>query len=311
MRLSRILLWGLLLVAGAAALLGTASLFHPWLRPVQGALIQGGVVTVLYLALALGCAAARERGRAAGLMLSGIIVGAIALVLWIAMTVLAGPSTEWLWAKGIVWPTAWACLMLLIGVLLLPRNRGGRWAFLRRTSIVLTSLLAAQICLAVTCLGLHDLWGDWWWWSNLLLWPTWLAAGVVTVVIILPSVAGRWASAMTWLIGMLSCILLAHVGLVSVLYWRWTGAIPGSWYGLYDYEQMASRIGMVLGLLSLGAIAATFLTLWVPGLTGRSGFIGPAMEFALRCPRCGHEQTGHTGRCACRRCGLSIRVELV
>jgi hypothetical protein len=263
------------------------------------------------MALALGCAVVMARGRARALMGSGMIFGAVAVAIYIAGLFLMGPIPSWVWEKAIVWPAIWACLMLVIGILLLPRDRGRWWRFLRRTAIVLTSFLAAHICLAVTCSRLDSLWGSWWLWSNILLWPIWLVAGVQVVVMLLPSVNGRQAPAICRLIILLGCLLLAHVGLVSLLYWGWTDAAPGSWYGVYDYEEMAYRIGLVLGLLAGGAVAATFLTLWMPGLVGRAESKAPVVDFALRCPRCGHEQTGRTGGFLCLNCGLSIRVEVV
>ena len=68
MRLSRILLWGLLIIAAATVLLVAGSFIHPWFMPAQEEIIQIGVIAVLYMALALGCAVVMGRGRARALM---------------------------------------------------------------------------------------------------------------------------------------------------------------------------------------------------------------------------------------------------
>jgi len=311
MRLSRILLWGLLIVAAATVLLVAGSFIHPWFMPAQEEIIQIGVVAVLYVALALGCAVVMERGRARALMGSGIAFGAIALGIFTVAIFLTGPVPSWVWEKAIVWPAVWACLVLVIGILLLPGDRGRWWKFLRRLAIVLTSFLAAHYCLAVTCSGLDILWCGWWSWNNTLLWPTWLAVGALTVVAALPSTKAGRIAALRWLGIFVGCLAIGHISLVSVLYWSWNDLIPDRWHGVYDFEEWAFRTGAVVGLLAGAAVAATFLTLWMPGLTGRGEVKGPVVQFALQCPRCGHEQTGRTGGCLCHHCGLSIRVEVV
>jgi hypothetical protein len=301
------MLWGLLAVAGAAVLLATASMVFGWRVPAPEQFLACGGLALLYLATALGCAVAMERGRAPMLMRSGIYAGAVSLAFFIAAVFLSNWTTWWVWQKAIVWPTAWACLMLLIGILLLPRGRGGWWTWLRRAAIALLSLLAAHICLSMTFYMVID---TGWWvfagWGVLLpaaAFGAWL--GVVRLL--------RWGPfarqfRLHWIVLGVIAFVGVYEFVVTALDARWLGG-NASWETMYRYEDMAFRIGIVLGLLAGGASAATFLTLWMPALGGRGRSDEVVYEFELRCPRCGLEQRGQTGGCTCRRCGLSIKVE--
>ncbi len=109
-------------------------------------IIAGGIYTVIYLAVAIVCAACGENGRAPRLMRSGLIIGAGGLV---AIIVAMVPESDAL-AKVAIWPVMWASLMAVIGLLLLPRPRPGWWKGARRGSIVLVAALAAAVCLTVS-----------------------------------------------------------------------------------------------------------------------------------------------------------------
>ncbi len=150
MRLTKVLLWG---IAGAVGLMlaaGVASWFFPLLRGDLEQLLGLGVLIVLFFCVALGCAAALERGRAPRLMRSGITIGAVALAGWISMIWFADYTTKLTWQKILTWPTTWACLMMVMGLVLMPRPRAAWWMWLRRVTIVLLCLLSLHICLATS-----------------------------------------------------------------------------------------------------------------------------------------------------------------
>jgi hypothetical protein len=156
MRLSRIFTWCLI----ASVLLAPTvpiALFYvlpfyvdPWPFAAIGALV------VAFFIVALGCAVSRENGRAPRLMASGMIVGALALAGWIAAVCLANGREFETWLRLIVWPTGWACLMMLLGLVLLPRRGWRWWVWLRGITIALLALMAAFICLAVTFQPTYD-----------------------------------------------------------------------------------------------------------------------------------------------------------
>ncbi len=101
-----------------------------------------GLCTVLYCTVALVCAVSAASGRAPRLMRSGIYVGAVGLVLVVAALI---PESEAV-AKVAVVPSAWAVLMALTGLVLLPRRRPGWWTGARRASIVLLAMIAFVLC---------------------------------------------------------------------------------------------------------------------------------------------------------------------
>ena len=113
-------------------------------------LITTGIIVILFVTAALGCAIVMERGRAGRWMQSGVIASIIGGAGWTALFLLNDHITEWLWLVLLTWPTCWAGLMLVVGILLLPANREGWWRWLRRVTIMLTALLAAHICLATS-----------------------------------------------------------------------------------------------------------------------------------------------------------------
>ncbi len=161
MRLTRLVLWGMVAAVGLTVLALVASLMFPLVMPQVQDLLPTGIFVVLAHGVAFGCAVAREQGRAPRLMLSGIGAAAAALVACLVM----------IWVKGaadfdelgviVTWPTVWACLVMVIGLLLMPRPRPGWWIWMRRASFVLLVVLAAHICLAVTLYPAVGAAGDW------------------------------------------------------------------------------------------------------------------------------------------------------
>ncbi len=150
MHLSRLLLWALAVAVVATFAATIAGILNPIVMPNAWKLLGSGVLAVVFLGVALGCALPLENGRAPRLMCSGIAMGIAALVGWVCAVWLADYMTIFVWQRVVTWPTTWACLMMLIGLLLLPKARRGWWMWLRRASIVLLALLAAHICLATT-----------------------------------------------------------------------------------------------------------------------------------------------------------------
>ena len=306
MRLSRILLWTLLIVGAAALLIVAALFFSPSRLLIPAQLLECTLYALLWVAVALGCAVVMERGRAVPFMISGLAACAVTLALSIGAVFLGDYNTWSVWLMFIVWPAAWAFLMLLIGVLMLPRSRGGWWRMLRRSAIVLLAVLAAHICFAVTY---HELFlsGA----SHLLVRPVSLVAIGSLLIVLVLSIRRGARFAARWTVAWLILLLMAPFGLSLTFGTGWSSPYLHDWSRALAYEEAVYRIGTALALLAGGAFAGTFLTLWLPALAGRGELRGPVAEFALRCPRCGEEQTGRTGGCTCRRCGLSIRVELV
>jgi hypothetical protein len=156
MRWSRILLWCL------PATVVPTILVPMWLvyasagygAPYRA--VGTGLLLIAFIVFALGCAAALDRGRLPGLLRSALVVGAVALIGWIGMVWLARRQTELLWLKFSVWPTCWAGLMMLIGLLMLPQRRALWWIWLRRATIVLLAVLALNIGVSVTGMTRYD-----------------------------------------------------------------------------------------------------------------------------------------------------------
>jgi hypothetical protein len=148
MKLSRILLWAMVATAGVTGLAYAVVMFLPlpgmWVSSPEK-ILAGGLCTIAYLTVAILCAVGAESGRAPRLMRSGIIVGAVGLLILI---VAMAPESEAIMKVAMV-PSTWAGLVALIGLLLLPRRRPGWWAAARRSAIVLLSLLALVFCLTV------------------------------------------------------------------------------------------------------------------------------------------------------------------
>lgn len=150
MKLTKLCLWA---IAGTVVLtIGAYCLvfFMPFNQSEIGIFVGVGIIILLYLCVALGCAVALEKGRSPRLMRSGIAIGAVALVGWIAMVIFEIYDLPLDWYVVLYWPTSWACLMMVIGLLLLPEPRSKWWMQLRRITIALFILLAVSICVAVT-----------------------------------------------------------------------------------------------------------------------------------------------------------------
>lgn len=150
MKLSKLCLWA---IAGTVVLTICTYFIRSFLIMPQFSqlrILVLGILILLSLCVALGCAVALEKGRMPQLMRTGIVSGAIALSGWIAMGFYNDGSAEGVWNTVLVWPTSWACLMMAIGLLLLPEPRSKWWIHLRRVTIALFVLLGATICLAVS-----------------------------------------------------------------------------------------------------------------------------------------------------------------
>ncbi len=135
------LLWALVAAVALTGLAYAVVSYVPALSWAVGEptkILAGGIFTVIYLAVAIVCAACGENGRAPRLMRSGLIIGAGGLV---AIIVAMVPESDAL-AKVAIWPVMWASLMAVIGLLLLPRPRPGWWKGARRGSICSTRCAA-------------------------------------------------------------------------------------------------------------------------------------------------------------------------
>lgn len=150
MRLTRLVLWGMVAAVGLTVLALVASLMFPLVMLQWEDLLPTGIFVVLAHGVAFGCAVAREQGRAPRLMLSGIWAAAAALVACVVMIWVEGAADFDELGVIVTWPTVWACLVMVIGLLIMPRARPGWWIWMRRASFVLLAVLAAHICLAVT-----------------------------------------------------------------------------------------------------------------------------------------------------------------
>ena len=150
MRLTQLVLWGMVAAVGLTVLALAASLMFPLVMLQWEDLLPTGIFVVLAHGVAFGCAVAREQGRAPRLMLSGIWAAAAALVACVVMIWVEGAADFDELGVIVTWPTVWACLVMVIGLLIMPRARPGWWIWMRRASFVLLAVLAAHICLAVT-----------------------------------------------------------------------------------------------------------------------------------------------------------------
>ena len=150
MRPSRFFLWAMA-VTIALMIAGTIITWYlPLLVPFEWQMIVAvGLLVLVYLVSGLVCAAAAERGRAPRLMWSGIITGAIALAGW--LTILGFINLlRGMWAqKMLIWPTAWAGFVVLLGLALLPRVHGLGPRVARGIAIALAAGLALSVAGAV------------------------------------------------------------------------------------------------------------------------------------------------------------------
>ena len=250
MKLTKLCLWA---IAGTVVLtIGTYCLvfFMPFNQSEIGIFVGVGICILLYLCVVLGCAVALEKGRLPRLMRSGIAVGAIALVGWIAMIVFEHYNLPLDWYLVLYWPTNWACLMMVVGLLLLPEPRAKWWILLRRITIGLFILLAAIICLAIT---LHPQEG-----------------------------------------------LFVLSGIYDSDMWRLTR----------DFEEIAAKLGFVIGLLACTGALFVWLAAAFIKPTKDTELIIERTPYWLSCPRCGLEQQAMTGSDTCDQCNLQIKVEL-
>ena len=153
MRWSRFFLWAIPAAIVLMAAAFVAPYFYP-IRMLRSEMVLGyGTMVMLYLVVGLCCSVPLESGRAPRLMSSGIILGAASLAGWAVGLAIASNSRNGIsdvFFKVIVWPTTWACLMAIIGLLLLIKKGSGWRRILRISSMAPLILLAADICLAVT-----------------------------------------------------------------------------------------------------------------------------------------------------------------
>lgn len=250
MKLTKLCLWAIavtvVLTIGAYCLV----LFLPFNQSEIGIFVGVGIFILLYLCVVLGCAVALEKGRLPRLMRSGIAVGAVALLGWIAMIIFEQYNIPMDWFVLLYWPTSWACLIMVIGLLLLPEPRAKWWMQLRRITIGLFIFLAAIICYAIT---FHPQEG-----------------------------------------------LLALTGIYDSEMWILTG----------DYEEIASKLGYVIGLLACGGALFVWLAAAFVKPARNTALIIERTSYWLCCPRCGLQQQAMTGLDICDQCSLQIKVEL-
>ncbi|HVP72545.1 MAG TPA: hypothetical protein VMS30_02325 [Phycisphaerales bacterium] len=162
MRLSRLYLWT---IAGTVAA-GVAALANEFLgiiyaRDLGEVLFVCMILTLGYAIVGLACATVYERGKSPGLMRSGMIVGLVALVGWFAALLVPPLREEFDTVRVVIWPTVWACLMMLVGVLLLlPMYDGWRW-WLRGVTLCLLGAFGLFIAGAVTFYPYPPMVGSW------------------------------------------------------------------------------------------------------------------------------------------------------
>ena len=183
-------------------------------------------------------------------MRSGIVIGAISVVGWIVMDIYDEYSLEWVWFTFLIWPTNWACLMMIIGLLLFPEPRAKWWMQLRRITIALFIILAAIICIAIILHPSND---------------------------VLRSI---------------------------------TTTDSRNWQRDQVYEELAAKIGWVIGLLANGGALFVWLAAAFLKPVAREALTTIHSSYWLSCPRCGLEQQAMTGSDNCDKCNLQIKVEL-
>ena len=146
MRPSRFFLWAMVVDIALAMAAAIIAWFFPLLLQIDWQEVIGvGVMILLYLALGLMCSVAYERGRARRLMISGIVSGAVAIAGWLALIGFHSLVIGMLFQKILVWPTCWAGLASVIGLLLLPRARGWGMLILRGLAISMSAGLALSV----------------------------------------------------------------------------------------------------------------------------------------------------------------------
>ncbi len=145
MRWSRLYLWTILATVVAAIALFFIQISSMVYRARSGELFVSLTLAFGFAVIGLACAAACENGKAPMLMRSGMIGGVVALAGWIATIFVPDLQVSMTPLRLFVWPTAWAWLMALVGMLLLLRMHSGWRRGLRCLTIVMLSVLALYI----------------------------------------------------------------------------------------------------------------------------------------------------------------------
>lgn len=149
-RWSRVYLWTILATAASAIVLFIFEVIGATYLPLMGELFASLLLAFGFAVIGLACAAAAENGKSPVLMRSGMALGAVALLSWVVVIFIPVLQISSLPMRLFVWPTVWACLMALIGILfLLPMHGGWRWG-LRCVTMVATSALGLFIAGAFT-----------------------------------------------------------------------------------------------------------------------------------------------------------------
>lgn len=151
MRLSIILILALVAMVGALALLFIYSTFTRAGGTTEY-LAGSAAISVLFLVIAICCAVTLERHRLPRLMRSGLWACGLALAGWFVVIWFGNELTTLnLHVEKIVaWPTVWAGLMALVGLLFLPAPPRPWWRTVRLITLILLALVALHFALYVT-----------------------------------------------------------------------------------------------------------------------------------------------------------------
>jgi hypothetical protein len=150
MRLSRVYLWSIaaIVIAGVVMVINQFS-GMVYLR-FGGEIFVSLLLALAYSVIGLVCAAVCENGKARIFMRSGMILGFIAIGCCIAMTFIPAMQMNYTPIRLFIWPTVWAALMMLVGVLLLLPMHDGWRRTLRSCAIILLSVLALYVAAGYT-----------------------------------------------------------------------------------------------------------------------------------------------------------------
>jgi hypothetical protein len=147
-RFSRVYLLAIILSVLATAAVVAAAIF--WMSFAGEELFASALIVLAYFVVGFGCAVALENGKRPRLMISGMIVGIVGLGCWMVYLWVDPFQWEYDVARLAVWPTVWACLMALIGLLLLPDRPLRWWRLMRLATIFLLLVFGVHVALAVT-----------------------------------------------------------------------------------------------------------------------------------------------------------------
>jgi len=153
MALKRILGFLLFALVAAAVLLWLIDGFFPFVMPGASRLAAAATIAAGFVAAALSCATAMERGRARRWMITGLFACAVGALGWVRMVWFhpIGRPASWVAPLLLLMPpTCWAGLMMLVAWLVLPQVTKRWLVWVRAFSVVFASLLAAHVCIA-TC----------------------------------------------------------------------------------------------------------------------------------------------------------------